>query len=388
MLMSANHTRSATVGFLCPSFGLIRSIRYFEPLPKLSFPTLNTLYTTIPDRALSFSRWIVTRKDDWRVNFQRTESGTGSSRPTEDGRIEKHNAGIVSLYRNELVENWLTLHSGDRKRGTQNDTSAMATGNEGLPGLPLDLVDGPLDDLDMLNLYAFSWPKDVMDVPPDSQFEKPPIEDSALVPQLPRDYQSEKHLPSPRLNYLQLQKLNFYAARIQNALHIGLPLFLACKEEEISPWYWLTQFSILVSSTSTADQLIDLPIPRPAQNKPCFNMALDIISDLAPTPLQRSRPHSMYLDMIPFPIFRDRVITLITMEPPAFDEDELKRDIENDGLMVWGTGQGSMERSASLVRDRRNWECADWFLRKWRLLVCGSGLDEQSQWWRRMRGED
>lgn len=96
----------------------------------------------------------------------------------------------------------------------------------------------------------------------------------------------------------------------------------------------------------------------------------------------------MYLDLIPFPIFRDRVITLLSMSPPAFDEITLKRDIEAEGLLVWGVGQGSTDRTASLVRDRRNWECAKWFLKKWRLLVHGSGLDEQSRWWRRMRGDE
>jgi hypothetical protein len=94
--------------------------------------------------------------------------------------------------------------------------------------------------------------------------------------------------------------------------------------------------------------------------------------------------------MIPFPVFRDRIITLLSMKPPAFDESELKRDIEADGLLVWGTGHAAgMDRStAALVRDRRNWECARWFADKWKLLVSGSGLEEQSRWWRRMRGED
>ena len=400
LVMLANHRRSATVGLFCaPLLGLFRSIRIFR-----APATLDTQQSIHNRTRQSFVILRMNGRSRKRMDSEASANRKRNRILTADRR--RQNREAQRRYRefvlNELVEHWLMLSAGDRKKLTQNEMSAVTADNEGLLGLPpLDHEYSSLDDVDLLNVYALSWPKEFTNTPADAQFEKVPLEDSALelpsLQQLPRDassrlsiypYQSEKYLPSPQLNYLQLQKLSFYAARIQNALHIGLPLFLACKEEEISPWYWHTQFSLLVSPSSTADQMIDLPIPRPAQHRPCFHMAVDIISDLTPTALQRSKPHSMYLDMIPFPIFRDRAITLMTMEPPAFDEEELKHDIENDGLMVWGTGQGSMERSASLVRDRRNWECADWFLKKWRLLVRGSGLDEQSQWWKRMRGED
>jgi hypothetical protein len=121
-----------------------------------------------------------------------------------------------------------------------------------------------------------------------------------------------------------------------------------------------------------------------------LNISTSINSDLVPTPLQYSHPHELYIDIIPFPVFRDRVITLLSMNPPAFDEDELKRDIEADGLMVWGTGNVANQGkgTSEFVRDKRNWECAKWFTTKWKLLVSGSGMEEQSLWWRRMRGED
>lgn len=203
--------------------------------------------------------------------------------------------------------------------------------------------------------------------------------------------------PSPYKNHLTVQKLSFYAARIQNALHLGLPTFLAQKEDHISPWYWHTQFALLSSQEAYPDftlpsdcisPMYSFSVPRPVRPQPCFTMSSSIIPDLSPTPLQRSHPHGMYLDMIPFPIFRDRAITLLSMNPPAFSEAELKRDIENEGLMVWGVGHGSATRGKGVVRDKRNWECARWFYSKWKLLVDGSGLDEQSQWWRTMRGED
>lgn len=204
-------------------------------------------------------------------------------------------------------------------------------------------------------------------------------------------------LPSPYKNHLSVQKLSFLAARIQNALYLGLPAFLAQKEDDISPWYWHTQFALLISQEAfteldpplhTMQTSYKFAVQRPVRRTPCFIMSETIIPDLTPTLLQRSHPHGMFLDMIPFPIFRDRAITLLSMDPPAFDEAELKRDIENEGLVVWGVGHGSTKRAASLVRDKRNWECTKWFYDKWKLLVDGSGLDEQSRWWRTMRGEE
>lgn len=218
-----------------------------------------------------------------------------------------------------------------------------------------------------------------------------PEDDSIILSNVP------SRLPSPYRNHLTIQKLGFYAARIQNALYLGLPAFLAQKEDDISPWYWHTQFALLVSKDAFADltcpsgitpSSYNFTVQRPVRRQPCFSMSEAIIPDLSPTPLQRTRPHGMYLDMIPFPVFRDRAITLLSMRPPAFDEAELKRDMESEGVMVWGVGHGSASRAASLVRDKRNWECARWFSRKWRLLVDGSGLDEQSHWWRTMRGEE
>jgi len=204
-------------------------------------------------------------------------------------------------------------------------------------------------------------------------------------------------VPSPYKNHIALQSLSFYTARIQNALYMGLPLFLAQKDDDISPWYWHTQFATLVSrdlpldaapSSNSATFSYEFCVQRPVRRTPCFRMIENVMPDLVPTTLQRERPHGMYLDMIPFPVFRDRVITLLCMDPPAFDERDLKRDIEDEGLLVWGVSQGSTERTASLVRDRRNWECSKWFYRKWKLLIDGSGLDEQSRWWRMMRGEE
>ena len=207
-------------------------------------------------------------------------------------------------------------------------------------------------------------------------------------------------VPSPYTNYLQIQKLNFYAARMQNAKHMGVPQRMAELDLALSPWYWDTQFSLMFLHAYPPNYSNVLPnpptvnrgelfpprfghFPQPLRNQRCYVINNDVNADLRPTELQRSKAHALYIDMIPFPIFRDRVITMLAMSPPAFDEDELRRDMENDGVLVWGGAR--VERS---VRDRRNWECAKWFLAKWTFLVNGSGMEDQSRWWRQMRGED
>ena len=224
--------------------------------------------------------------------------------------------------------------------------------------------------------------------------------DSSTLPQ--EIAHKNNGIPSPYYNYLQVQKHNFYAARVQNALYLGVPLRLAQKTESvISPWYWHREFARLFSHEAhshvsdynnsghlnTNDSSGSNIFVRPVRRRPCFELSTTVMPDLAPTKLQQSHPHEMYIDLIPFPIFRDRVITLLSMTPPAFDESELQRDIESEGLLVWGVGQGTRDRTASLLMDRRSWECASWFA-KWKLLINGSGLEEQSKWWRTMRGDD
>jgi hypothetical protein len=51
------------------------------------------------------------------------------------------------------------------------------------------------------------------------------------------------NLPSPYTNYLQIQKFNIYAACVQNALRIGMPLQFAGTQGLISRWYWDPEFT-------------------------------------------------------------------------------------------------------------------------------------------------
>jgi hypothetical protein len=107
--------------------------------------------------------------------------------------------------------------------------------------------------------------------------------------------------------------------------------------------------------------------------------------DLRPSTIQRTHPHEIYLDVYPFPKWRDKVIQLLSLSPPAFDEMELKRDLDKDGLICWGSISG---KGSGAPWDSRSWEAQKWFLEKWWFITKNSGVDTQSEWWRMMRGED
>ncbi|KAF4951756.1 hypothetical protein FSARC_12827 [Fusarium sarcochroum] len=69
------------------------------------------------------------------------------------------------------------------------------------------------------------------------------------------------------------------------------------------------------------DQVDDSPSP-----------SYDLYADLYPTPVQRTTPHQLIFDMLPWPDFRSRVIHAIYSNPPLVDPDDLIVDLWNDGL--------------------------------------------------------
>ncbi|KAH6953845.1 hypothetical protein BKA56DRAFT_504531 [Ilyonectria sp. MPI-CAGE-AT-0026] len=139
---------------------------------------------------------------------------------------------------------------------------------------------------------------------------------------------------------------------------------------------------------------------------------------LVPTRLQQSRPHSIWINLFPFPCIRDNLIryegsfdhwdllqdlvgelmsamparklrdsppTITVSDPKTMwtlpltsgcDEDEVTA--ERTGLIVWGEPY-----------DMQSWEATPGFLAKWSWAVEGCDhLVESSNRWRRMRGEE
>jgi hypothetical protein len=125
------------------------------------------------------------------------------------------------------------------------------------------------------------------------------------------------------------------------------------------------------------------PWYSPFASIPSSLVPLDTIPpDLYPTPAQRSFPHHPFLDLIPFPWFRERTITLDSLDPPPFDRLELKQDIISNGMICWKSRAGS----EGLPWDRRSWEVQPWFWTKWSWLIEEQGkVEQQSRWWRALR---
>jgi hypothetical protein len=104
---------------------------------------------------------------------------------------------------------------------------------------------------------------------------------------------------------------------------------------------------------------------------------------LEPTEVQKTVLHHPWLDIFPFPKFRDNVI--LAADAELLDDGELCEDVseinwenvEKPSLIGWGD---------SSVPD--SWEASPWFLRKWGWLLQGCPeLIETTNRWRQSRGE-
>ncbi|KAF4993481.1 hypothetical protein FGRMN_6487 [Fusarium graminum] len=104
---------------------------------------------------------------------------------------------------------------------------------------------------------------------------------------------------------------------------------------------------------------------------------------LEPTKTQREVPHHPWLDIFPFPSFRDNIIQAVDAQ--VMDDCDLCKDIaqpnldnvERPSLIVWG--------DASLPHS---WEASPRFLRKWGWLLKGCPeMLEATNKWRQSRGE-
>ncbi|KAL6813052.1 hypothetical protein GGI42DRAFT_163012 [Trichoderma sp. SZMC 28013] len=94
---------------------------------------------------------------------------------------------------------------------------------------------------------------------------------------------------------------------------------------------------------------------------------------LTPTMLQTTKLHLPYIDLIPFPQFRDNLLRAGEIVQP----EDLWHDMITGKLKVWG----------KTPWDRRGWEMHEDFVAKWWWVIAEDILEE-TNFWRVSRGED
>ena len=166
-------------------------------------------------------------------------------------------------------------------------------------------------------------------------------------------------LPSPYLNFLDTARTRTLAACIQNARSMGLVISDVMKPFCIAPSLFYRPHS---ASDDPAALLASASNPT-------------IPVNLRPTLAQVLYQHPAFLDLIPIPGFRSRVILSAARKGwskvgvEGLDLFELKRDMFQDGLS-WRSYDSCNEKELERQPwDMKSWEASRWFVKKWRDLM-------------------
>ncbi|KAH8647846.1 hypothetical protein BX600DRAFT_518256 [Xylariales sp. PMI_506] len=168
---------------------------------------------------------------------------------------------------------------------------------------------------------------------------------------------------SRRTSLPVLIRINVLEALARNALLMGFQLERLCSHIYTSPFNH--------EGPVLPRRPVDSTMP------PCP-------SSLMPTNMQRRVRHHTWVDLFPFPQFRDNIIRALEAGVVAEDEVCLELlDTEAQGLdhrpalMIWGNSW-----------DDHGWEANVHFLRKWGWLIRGCPeIMESTNYWRQRRGE-
>jgi Domain of unknown function (DUF3425) len=209
--------------------------------------------------------------------------------------------------------------------------------------------------------------------PPDVSPTKGPILRTDKILILENRKQVHSHsLPDPLANYIRIKQLSAVTAIRCNAEILGITFEQLCNEDTVSP-------------------LHDISATEGTENAVCAARFQQVSWDLRPTAAQIRHRHHPWIDTLPSPTLRQRLIECISSDPPVVDEDDFCQDLENDGLICWGStvGKTDLPSGSGAPWDVRSWEAQPWFLRKWWFVVGGSNgeLFQASKWWNEMRGD-
>ncbi|PRP82715.1 hypothetical protein PROFUN_09977 [Planoprotostelium fungivorum] len=158
----------------------------------------------------------------------------------------------------------------------------------------------------------------------------------------------------PDENNILLEKVNliramFYNGEMLNILHNGFAKEHILNDDSQSPFC-----------------SVEINIPP--------NLLDNLPPNLRPTHLQMVTPHHPYIDLLPWPAFRDRLLSVANL----IDEDVLCADMHDngEGFVVWG----------SSPNDEWSWEISEYFAKKYWFLMDYNML-RSTNWWRSQRGQ-
>lgn len=161
---------------------------------------------------------------------------------------------------------------------------------------------------------------------------------------------------------LPLTRLNTLRATLSNMYTLDIMPAVMNDDSSESTFFSAASVSASASSSSAPTTMLNLP------------------PSLQPTPLQVSRRHHPWFDILPFPALRDTLIA----HQDEYDDSQLCMDM---------IGLGGEEAQAGLLVwrepwDPHGWEMTDEFARKWLWLFNTSAeLTGSTAYWRRQRGE-
>ncbi|TAQ83073.1 hypothetical protein B7494_g8603 [Chlorociboria aeruginascens] len=241
----------------------------------------------------------------------------------------------------------------DNNESSRGSTSSLST----TKALPTISNGSYLDPNDPTLIPSYSN-NDALNFYPDASFIGPPFDEktsnaSLVGPQVPVVNSALQVNGSPLTN------INFNY--ISNPNPLGDLRFL------------VVQATNVIAAMLMNGNLLQIDCNKPHFQQPFIQPPFPIPHSLVPTKLQSTVPHFPYLDLIPLPSFRDRLVKAAGL----FEVIDMWLDLkEREGVKVWG----------STPWDGMGWEIEEKFAMKWWFVMDDEVL-RTTNFWRAARDE-
>ncbi|KAJ5950765.1 uncharacterized protein N7479_009178 [Penicillium vulpinum] len=133
-----------------------------------------------------------------------------------------------------------------------------------------------------------------------------------------------------------------------------------------TPWLTFAP-ACVINAHLLSIPLADIMNPNTRSSFSCVSSPVVLASSLSPTWEQLTIPHYRYIDTLPWPSVRSRLIISLHSNPPMIDHGEFANDLVNNGVRCWISSPGSWP-GADAPWHARCWEVMPWFSDRWRLI--------------------